>query len=351
MKRLWTLAAAFAGVLLPILLLAADTKGPTGWLPAVVSARGREIDGLYLSILLIVVFIFVITEGLLLYSIIAFRYRPGRRAQFFHGSTSVELALAAVPALILLYITMASSRLWGNLRLQAPAGKGVVHVQVLAEQFAWNFRYPGPDAVFGTADDVLAFGEMVVPVDKEVVFHLTAKDVIHSFFLPESRLKQDTVPGLLTRAWTKWEVHPVWDLKKQQRVLLSPADYAKAAIAVSGYKFVSEPAAKKAGWYQASDSAKINYLQYRYERDADAPLVVTRHGATVKEEPEYAAHHFEIGCAQLCGTSHFAMRGTVKVVDEGEFEAFLKGQAPDSFLAEKWASIWDKFHPEFNKAL
>ena len=349
MKRLWTLAAALTALFLPAFLAAADTTGASVWLPDVVSTRGRQIDSLYMVILVIVIVIFVITEGLLLYSVIAFRSRPGRRAQFFHGSTAVELVLAAIPALILLYITLVSSRLWSDLRLQAPTGKGVVHIQVFAEQFAWNFRYPGPDAVFGTADDVMAFSELVVPVDKEVVFHLTSKDVIHSFFLPESRLKQDSVPGLLTRAWTRWDVIPVWDLKEQKRVLLTADQYATADVAVSGYKFVSEPAAKK--WFQASDSAKINYLHYHYERDLEQPLKVTRHGLEVKAEPKYVRHYFEIGCAQLCGTSHFAMRGTVRVVDEGEYEAFLKSQQPDSFLAQKWNGIWDKFHPEFNKAL
>jgi cytochrome c oxidase subunit 2 len=350
MKRALLFAALLA-LALPALALAGSTAAPSIWLPEVVSEGGRLIDRLYWVILIIVIVIFVVTEGLLLYSVIAFRARPGRKAQFFHGSTSVELILAAIPALILVWITVASSRLWTDLKLQRSAAEDAVHVQVLAEQFAWNFRYAGPDAAFGTADDVMAFNEMVVPVGREVVFHLSAKDVIHSFFLPESRLKQDTVPGLLTRAWTQWERIPAWDLEHQKRVLLTPEQFAKADVAVSGYKFSSKPAAKKAGWYQASDSEKIGYLEYSYQRDAGSPLQVLRDGKPVKAEASHVLHYFEISCAQLCGTSHFAMRGTVKVLPDAQFRAWLGEQAYDSFLAEKWTGYWDQNYPEFNRAL
>lgn len=351
MKRPSLLYALLLSLALPALALAGGTDAPSIWIPEVVSEGGRHIDRLYWAILLIVIFIFVVTEGLLLYSVIAFRARPGRKAQFFHGSTTVELILAAIPALILVYITVASSRLWSDLKLHRNNAKDAVHVQVLAEQFAWNFRYAGADHAFGTADDVMAFNEMAAPLGKEVVFHFSAKDVIHSFFLPESRLKQDTVPGLLTRAWTLYDHIPVWDLAQQKRVLLTPEQFEAAAVAVSGYKFAQKPASKKAGWYQASTSDKINYLEYSYERDADAALTVMQGGKPVKAAPTHVLHYFEIGCAQLCGTSHFAMRGTVRVLPPAQFEAWLAAQPADSFLAEKWNGIWDKHHPEFNRAL
>jgi heme/copper-type cytochrome/quinol oxidase subunit 2 len=318
-------------------------------MPESVSSRGREIDGLYMHILYVVIAIFVVTQGLLLYSVIKFRSKPGRKAQFFHGSAGVELVLAAVPAIILLYITVASVNLWGIVRLHGP-GKDAVHIQVMSEQFAWNFRYPGPDAVFGTPDDVIVSGDMAVPVGKEVVFHISSKDVIHSFFLPESRVKQDTVPGLLGRVWTQWDVIPVWDLKTQKRVLLTLDQYEAADVAVSGYKFNSEPNPNKT-WYQASESSKINYLSYHYDRDPDAKLVVLKGGKPVDEAPQYVQHYFEIACAQLCGNLHFGMRGTVRVLPPDEYEAWLKAQTKDDFLLSKWNGIWDQFHPEYNKAI
>ena len=341
MKRI-TALAGLALLLLPTLAAA------HGWMPPAVSEAGRRIDALYMHILYIVITIFVITEGLLLYSVIAFRARPGRRAQFFHGSAGVEIILATIPALILLYITVVSSRLWDRVRLAEPTGPDVVHIQVMAEQFAWNFRYPGPDHAFGTKDDVLTEVEGAVPVDTDVVFHISSKDVIHSFFLPDSRLKQDLVPGLLGKVWTRWDLIPVWDLATQKRVLLTLDQYRAAAVATSGYDFNSEPNPVKEGWYQFSDSAKINYLRYHYDRNSD-PLAVEKGGKPTHEAPQYVLHYYEIACAQLCGNLHFGMRGTMRVLPPEDYARWLKAQPADSDLSDKWASTWDKYHPEFNK--
>jgi len=351
MKRLTLFLAALLSLAVPALAETASTVAPSIWIPPVVTATGREIDHLYWVILIIVIVIFVATEGLLLYSVFAFRAKAGRKAQYFHGSTSVELILAAIPAIILLFITLASSRLWSALKIHSSTAKDALHVQVYAEQFAWNFRYAGADATFGTADDGMAFAEGVVPVNRDVVFHISSKDVIHSFFLPEARLKQDAVPGLITRAWTAYDRIPVWDLATQKRALLTEEEFNAAAVATSGYKFDSKFATKKAGWYQASSSDKINYREYSYARDPQAPLVVVQGGKEVKAEPKYVLHYYEIGCAQLCGTSHFAMRGTLRVLPAAMFNAWAAKQGAESFLAEKWYGIWDKHHPDFNKAL
>jgi cytochrome c oxidase subunit 2 len=76
-----------------------------------------------------------------------------------------------------------------------------VHVQVTAKQFNWEILYPGPDGKIGTADDLQMDNELHVPVGKVVRVTLKAKDVIHSFFLPNLRLKQDAVPGREIQAW------------------------------------------------------------------------------------------------------------------------------------------------------
>jgi cytochrome c oxidase subunit 2 len=72
---------------------------------------------------------------------------------------------------------------------------------VTAKQFNWEMLYPGPDGQFGTADDLLLDNELHVPVNKVVRVTLKSKDVIHSFFLPHVRLKQDAVPGREIEAW------------------------------------------------------------------------------------------------------------------------------------------------------
>ena len=80
-----------------------------------------------------------------------------------------------------------------------PAGDVVV--RITAKQFNWNFTYPGPDGKFGTADDVTSENDLHVPVGKVVRFELQSEDVIHSFFVPDMRLKQDVVPGRTIRGW------------------------------------------------------------------------------------------------------------------------------------------------------
>jgi cytochrome c oxidase subunit 2 len=75
----------------------------------------------------------------------------------------------------------------------------------MAQQWMWSFRYAGPDDQFGTVDDVVTNNDLRVPVNTKILFHLTSKDVIHSFFVPNVRLKVDTIPGRVTRVW--WDVN------------------------------------------------------------------------------------------------------------------------------------------------
>jgi heme/copper-type cytochrome/quinol oxidase subunit 2 len=291
--------------------------------------------------------IFILSEGFLLWCLVAYRSRPGRKATFTHGSSSVEILLAIIPSLILLYLTVASAKMWSDIRFKPP--KDSLHVQVFAEQYAWNFRYAGADGVFGSADDVMSFNRLAVPLGKAVTFHISAKDVIHSFFLPEARQKQDAVPGLLSKVWVTIDHVPVWDRQEQKRILMDEKEYASAEIAASGYEFKSKVRQGKGLFFQQADSAKINLLDYFYARNSDP--ITTVKGGRASGEPRYVRHHFEIACAQLCGTSHYAMRGEVLVLPDGEFKRWLGEQSYDGELADKWGKIWDTFHPEYNKLL
>jgi cytochrome c oxidase subunit 2 len=237
-------------------------------------------------------------------------------------------------------------------RFHAPKDTNALHIQVCAEQFAWNFRYAGPDGVFGTSDDVMSFNTLAIPANRPVIFHISSKDVIHSFFIPEARQKQDAVPGLLVKIWVTMDHFPVWDRLKNKRVLLDEKEYEASEVALSGYDFKNEVRKDKAFFFQQADNSKINLLNYFYSRNTD-PIQVLKNGvfSVSSTEPPYIRHHYEIGCAQLCGTSHYAMRGEVLVLTEAEFQRWLSSQAPDPELSAKWNGIWDKVHPEFNKVL
>src|SRR5262249_33353694 len=74
---------------------------------------------------------------------------------------------------------------------------------VLAQQWAWNFRTPGPDDKFGTPDDVVTINQLTLPQGRPCVFNVSSKDVIHSFFVPDMRIKRDANPGAINQVWFK----------------------------------------------------------------------------------------------------------------------------------------------------
>src|SRR5258708_26848086 len=169
--------------LLSVPALAADSK-QWGWLQPTITSMGRDIDHLYMIIMWIVIILFILTQGLLIFSVIFFRQKKGKKPASFHGSTGAEIAWTITPALILGILTYLSASMWNQIRMNFPKDKDAVVVQVMAEQFAWNFRYAGQDGVFGTADDVMTLNELHVPVHKKILLKISSKDVIHSFFQP-----------------------------------------------------------------------------------------------------------------------------------------------------------------------
>jgi cytochrome c oxidase subunit 2 len=105
-----------------------------------------------------------------------------------------------IPALILVVLTFLSVPAWSKIKMAAPPPSDFV-VQVTAKQFNWQIVYPGADGKFGTADDKTLLDEMHVPVNKIVHVNLRSQDVIHSFFVPQFRMKQDAVPGREIVQW------------------------------------------------------------------------------------------------------------------------------------------------------
>jgi cytochrome c oxidase subunit II len=192
-------------------------------------------------------------------------------AHYSHGSTRLEVVWTVLTAVLFLGLAAASTRIWATERFEPPQ-QDAIKVEVTGLQFAWYFRYPGPDNQYGRVDpslidaslggayavgvdqtdaaaaDDIVVGTMVLPVNRQVDVTLRAQDVIHSFFIPEMRFKQDAVPGL------KVQLH------------FTPA---------------------KIGEY-------------------------------------------EIACAELCGLGHYKMRGMLRVVSEQDYNTWLNER-----LAEK----------------
>ena len=170
-------------------------------MPETVSTYGPAIDQMYYVILVITGVVFFLTEGILIAFLIMYRHKEGRKAAYIHGSTKAEVIWTVTPFLIVMAIALASKRSWDLVKDPANIPADAMQLLVTAKQFEWNVTYPGPDGRIGTDDDFTVRNQLHIPVNRAVRVNLRAEDVIHSFFLPEFRLKQDAIPGREIPVW------------------------------------------------------------------------------------------------------------------------------------------------------
>lgn len=136
------------------------------------------------------------------------RYRAGKSRKAAYetgtgkGAVAATLALAGLVFVVIdLNLVRMSKRDAAEYLFNFPSGPGVVRVEVMPQQWAWNVRYAGPNGAFNDGDDVVSLNVLRVPVGRPVMLNLKSKDVIHSFYVPNLRFKHDANPGLVTRSW------------------------------------------------------------------------------------------------------------------------------------------------------
>lgn len=189
--------------LVPVLGAATFIAAPyfDTWLPEDVSRDGAAIDHLFYFILALTGVVFLVTEFVLFYFIAKYSRKPGekRAVVFTHGSHTLEVVWTIIPTAVLLFIALYQMNVWADAKVRTPPEKPLV--EVTARQFEWRLRYPGPDGELGTSDDLFTVNDLHVPVDEEILVHLKSMDVLHSFFLPNLRVKQDAVPGMQQNVW------------------------------------------------------------------------------------------------------------------------------------------------------
>jgi cytochrome c oxidase subunit 2 len=282
-------AALVAALALSAFAATARADDPWGLMPESASAEADTIDSLTYLILWITGITFVGVQAILVVFLFKYRRRGNEKGKFTHGNHAVELVWTVAPALILVFLALYQMNLWLELKRPAPADNaGATQVQVLAKQFEWNVRYAGPDATFGTGDDRVLVSAMVVPVGRPVNATMRSMDVIHSFYLPNFRTKQDAVPGLTIPFWFK------------------PNKLSADRKPVRG-------------------------------RDAKA-LEAGRE--------EWVDKHFkywDIVCAELCGNSHTNMAAQLYVVTEEQYAQWQKDPATTPELP-RWTQ-WNKANP------
>ncbi len=189
------------------------------WLPPDISAHGWAIDHQMTLTFIVTGIIFVLAQLGLAYFVWKYSDRGDvRRATYSHGNNAMEATWTIACAILFVGLNLMGYHIWADIHFTGPA-PGALRVEVWGQQFAWYFRYPGPDGQFGpthvekvndatgnflgldrdrdpASQDDIVTATLAIPVNREVEVILRSKDVIHSFFVRELRLKQDLVPGM-----------------------------------------------------------------------------------------------------------------------------------------------------------
>jgi cytochrome c oxidase subunit 2 len=275
-----------------------------------------------------------------IYSLIRFR-RSKNPVASYTGLRS-KLPYVIVGAVAIFEVVLLAGfdlPLWARLVSDIPGEKDATVVRVVAEQFAWNIHYPGPDAVFGRTDialvssenplgldrndpdakdDITTINQLNIPVNRPVIVRLTSKDVIHSFGIPYLRVKQDVIPG------------------QSVRVHFTPTKTSEEILAsvTRAYPIERETNPEKYAVFVAMQDTKDkdgNVLLGKGEglsQEAIGKLL----DAGVTEVVLGPFSPIEIACSQLCGLGHFRMRATVTIQTPEAYAAWLNEQA--SYLAQ-----------------
>ena len=268
------------------------------WLPPNVSTYGPDTDRLFFIILWITGIAFVATEGALFWFLIRYRGEPGRKSEYAHSHRTIEILWTVIPGLILLFLALYQKGTWDHIKDRDNFPEPTFKIEVTAAQFQWNLLYAGKDNKFGTDDDYTKINEVFIPVDENVQVNLKSRDVIHSFFLPHFRLKQDALPGMTIPVWfqaTKTTAQMREELKAGRRAFV-------------------EAKARQALEMDMSSQEREEFLEKHGIRIDGEEII------DVKSEKFF----FELACAELCGMEHYSMRGRVYVGTRDEVWAWLE---------------------------
>jgi cytochrome c oxidase subunit II len=192
-------------------------------LPPLASKNGQGVDDLIIYVHWLMLALFIGWIIYFFYTVNRFRSSRNPKADYVgvrnHASSYIELAVAGVEAVLLIFIAVP---LWAKAVDKFPPASESTVIQIVAQQYAWNARYPGPDGVFGKQDmkfvsdtnvfgvdpgdpngkdDIQTLNDIHVVVNKPVIIYLSSKDVIHSLKIISMRVCQDAIPGLRIPLW------------------------------------------------------------------------------------------------------------------------------------------------------
>jgi cytochrome c oxidase subunit 2 len=303
-------------------------------LPFDASAHGPLIDRMIILVHWLMLVLFIGWGSYFAYVLIRFRRSRNETADYHgvrnHASSYLEGVVAVIEAVLLIGFAIP---LWSMRVNEIPPESDATVVRIVAEQFAWNVHYPGPDGVFGKTDislispenglgldrndpaakdDIVTINQLNLPVGRPVVIHLSSKDVIHSLNLPLFRVKQDAIPGQSIRVWFT----PTVTTADIQRTMARKFSLASGKVPEELASLVTlADYTGKDGQVVLAKGSSLTDDVLPALKDAGISEVVL-----APETPT------EIACAQLCGLGHFRMRGFVTVQTAEEYKAWIADQ-------------------------
>ncbi len=259
------------------------------------SEHGPSLDRLFNITVAITGIVFVITHIALFYFAYKYRYRVGQKASFMPHDNKLEIIWTAIPAFAMFALVINGLIAWNDVMADVGPEDEYMEIEATGLQFQWILRYPGADGRLGARDykkinsanplgqdwtdiknlDDFHPTDLVLPVDKKVRVRITARDVLHDFYLPHFRVKMDAVPGLPTY-------------------------------------FVFTPT-KTTEAYREELS---KYDEYRLPADPADP-----------EGPQkWELFDYELACAELCGYGHYSMKKRVIILEQAAYDAWVREQ-------------------------
>lgn len=257
------------------------------------SEHGASIDSMMKWTLAVTYAAFLATNFALFFYAYKYRTRKGHKAIYLSHNNTVELVWTGVPAIIMTFLVVGGLDAWNDIMGDVGADDQYMEIEATGYQFAWQMRYPGPDGLLGRKDyrlisganllgvdwtdpkshDDILVNDVTLPVGQKVRVRITARDVLHDFYLPQFRVKMDAVPGLPT-----YFVFTPTKTTKEWRKGLS--EYAE---------------------YQLPDP-----------ENEGKQLWQTR--------------NFELACAELCGKGHWSMARKVEILEQEDFDLWYGQQ-------------------------
>ena len=297
-------------------------------MPLDASGHGAPIDAMMSWVHWLMLALFLFWAPFFLYTL--WRYSEKRqRVASYHGikskwSSWIEGAVVVAEGVLLVGFAFP---IWSEIKNDFPAERESTVINVMAEQFAWNIVYPGADGEFGRTtlekplevdsedpkgdDDIIVPDELHLLKGKPVIIQLTSRDVIHSFGLPNMRVKQDVIPGLTI---------PVWFVPEMSTREFHAAMTKTMPISADQQRRRQYPPYR---WIAMNDYAASDGTVLVEQGSRLSTRVLDRLFEAGFTEVS-AAPDMEINCAQLCGGGHYSMRGTVIVHESQDaFDAAL----------------------------